>query len=70
MRTYDEAFFTIEDIRNAERLSRGILGHDNIVQLLETMTMRHIQEVPWFRLAESDRDIISDWCGIKPWWKE
>ena len=68
MRTYDDAFYTLEDIQNAEDLSRGILGHDNVVQVLEQMTARNIQRIPWFSLSESDRDIISDYCGIEPRW--
>jgi hypothetical protein len=66
MKSYDNAFYTIQDIRDAEVKSRGIIGHDDMMQVLEQMISLGIIEVPWFRLAESDRGIISDYCGIRP----
>jgi hypothetical protein len=68
--SYDDAFYTIDDIKNAEVKSRGILGHSNIMDVLEQMEWAHIIQMPWFRLSESDRDIISSYCGIKPRFKE
>jgi hypothetical protein len=66
MRDYNKAFYTIQDIRDAEVKSGGVMGHVDIMQVLEQMISLGIVEIPWFRLAESDRDIISDYCGIKP----
>jgi len=66
MKSYDDAFYTIQDIRDAEERSRRIIGHDNITSRLEFMISRGIAELPWFRFTDCERDIISDYCGIKP----
>jgi hypothetical protein len=67
--TYDDAFYTIQDIRDAEVKTRGIIGHDIIVDRLEFLISRGIIEMPWFRFTDTERDIISDYCGIKPRFK-
>lgn len=66
MITYDDAYYTIKDIRDAEERTREIIGHDDIMPRLEFMISRGIVELPWFRFSDTERDIISDYCGIKP----
>lgn len=66
MGSYDEAYYLINDIAIAEVISRKIIGHDSIIDLLEFMINRRIEWIGWFKLSESTREIISDYCGIKP----
>jgi DNA polymerase elongation subunit (family B) len=66
MVSYNDAYYTIQDIRDAEEKTRGILGHDDIITRLEFLISRGIVEMPWFRFTDTERDIISDYCGIKP----
>jgi hypothetical protein len=64
--TYDDAYYTIQDIRDAEVKTRGIIGHEDIATRLEFLISRGIVELPWFRFTDTERDIISEYCGIKP----
>jgi hypothetical protein len=67
---YNQAFYTINDIRSAEVLTRGILGHEDILSRLDWMVTFNCTELPWFKFTDTERDIISDYCGIKPHFKE
>ncbi len=66
MKSYDDAFYTIQDIRDAEVKTRGIIGHDDIQDRLEFLISRGVIEMPWFRFTDTERDLICDYCGIKP----
>ena len=66
MEVYVDAYYLLNDVALAEVISRKIIGHDAISDLLETMVSRHIGWIKWFELSESTREIISDYCGIKP----
>jgi len=66
MNSYDNAYYTIQDIRDAEERTRGIIGHDDIMSRLESMISYGVVELPWFRFTDCERDLISDYSGIKP----
>jgi hypothetical protein len=66
MKSYDDAYYTIQDIRDAEERTRGIIGHDDIISRLEFMISRGIVELAWFKFTDCERDLISDYSGIKP----
>ena len=63
---YNKAYFTIDDIRNAEVKTRGIIGHTDIESLLLSMISEGCVEISWFSLSECERDLIVDWSQIKP----
>jgi hypothetical protein len=63
---FNLAFYTIGDIRDAEEKSRRIAGHDVIESRLEQMTNMGWDRILWFKMSESERDIIREFCGIKP----
>lgn len=63
---YNTAYYSIQDIRDAEEKTRGIIGHTDIMDRLEFMTSRGINEIPWFRFTDCERDLIRDFSGIKP----
>jgi hypothetical protein len=65
-RSYDDAYYTIQDIRDAEEKTQLIIGHADIQDRLEFMISRGIVEMPWFGFTECERDLINDFCGIKP----
>lgn len=66
MKLYDDAYYTIQDIRDAEERTRGIIGHDDIISRLEFMISCGIVEFPWFRFTNCERDLILEYSGIKP----
>jgi hypothetical protein len=66
MKSYDDAYYTIQDIRDAEERTQRIIGHDDIMSRLEFMISEGILELPWFRFSSCERSLISDYCGIKP----
>ena len=69
MGKYDKAYYTIEDTQEAEKRTRGILGHNDITDRVEFMISRNLTEMMWFKFTDCERDLISDYSGIKPRFK-
>lgn len=64
-----DRWFTREQIEEAEVKTQGILGHANILSVLERMDMFSRRNGPrWisaFQLTECERELIEDYCGIR-----
>jgi hypothetical protein len=66
---YNTAFYTLEDIKEAEVRTRGIIGHSDMQDRLGFMESRNLKEIRWFSLTDCERDLIRDYSGIKPRFK-
>ena len=60
-------YYSLNQIKHAEKITRKkILGHEDIVRLLEEMTNNGLTRVYVDQIAETDKDILTDWCMIHP----
>jgi hypothetical protein len=66
---YNQAYYTIQDLKDAEVKTRGIIGHADIADRLNFMVSRKIDELPWFNFTDCERDLINDFSGIRPHFK-
>lgn len=58
-------FLTIDQVKDAEKRSRGYIAHDDIAGLLEFLETIKATEVAWWKIGDTCRDIFT-WVGIKP----
>lgn len=58
-------FLTLNQVREAEKSTRGYIAHDDIKALLEFMDLIKASEVDWWKIGDTCRDIFT-WVGIKP----
>jgi hypothetical protein len=65
MNPYDSAFVTVDQVEKAINVWVGCLAHEDMVDLLEWIKRERRTEMPWFRMSDTQRDILTV-AGIRP----
>ena len=65
--TQSHVIFTLRDLEMAERHTRGIIGHEDIVDRLQWLREKPLydQTVTREELSDTERDLLEDYCRIK-----